>query len=422
MAKSLTVWWNGDVVGQLVLNQHGEPEFSYTGDWLARADAKPVSASLPLQTKPFGRRESLPFFEGLLPEASQRTAVARTLGISELNEFRLLEKLGGEVAGAIEIWPEEDKYEGFVESSSPRALTENEIIALIDHLPIRPMLAGNENGLRLSLAGAQSKLPVICTDGKIALPAPGQPTTHILKPEIERYEGTAENEAFCMRLGTMIGLNVAGVEYRSFGDMRFLLIERYDRQIDEEGHIKRLHQEDFCQALGFTSMRKYASDGGPVFCDCFDLLRRVTTKPAKETLSLLDAALFNAVIGNADAHGKNFSLLYLADRTELSPLYDLLSTVAYRDLSQRFSMKIGGRSTLEELHAGDIDKFARDIKIRAPFIRQRLGEIANSILEQADEALSSLKLPNDRVVFATRFCNCIKGRARAVLKMLGQIS
>ena len=419
MAKSLTVWWNGDVVGQLVLNQYGEPEFSYAGDWLARTDAKPVSASLPLQPEPFGRRARLPFFEGLLPEASQRTVVARVLGISVYNEFRLLEILGGEVAGAIEIWPEEVKYEGFVESSRPRALTENEIIALIDHLPTRPMLAGNENGLRLSLAGAQSKFPVVCTDGKIVLPAPGQPTTHILKPEIEQFEGTTENEAFCMRLGTMIGLDVAGVECRSIGDKRFLLIERYDRQVDEDGDIKRLHQEDFCQALGMTSMHKYASDGGPIFRDCFDLLRRVTTRPAREVLSFLDATLFNAVIGNADAHAKNFSLLYLADRTELAPLYDLLSTVAYRDLSQHFAMKIGGRRTLEELQSGDFDKFARDIKIRAPFIRQRLGEIANSILEQADEALSSLKLPNDRVVFATTFGNRIQVRAKAVLKMLG---
>jgi len=421
MAKSLTVWWNGDVVGKLVLNQYGEPEFTYAGGWLARTDAKPVSASLPLQPEPFGRRVCLPFFEGLLPEASQRTAVARVLGISELNEFRLLEKLGGEVAGAIEIWPEEVRYEG-VDSSRPGALTENEIIALINHLPTRPMLAGNEYGYRHSLAGAQSKLPVVSTDGDIALPVPGQPTTHILKPEIERIEGTTENEAFCMRLGTMIGLDVANIECRSIGDKRFLLIERYDRQVDEEGHIKRLHQEDFCQALGIISMRKSASDGGPVFRDCFDLLRRVTTRPAKETLSLLDAALYNAVIGNADAHGKNFSLLYHVDRTELAPLYDLLSTVAYPDLSQRFSMKIGGRSTLEELHPGDFDKFAKDIRIRAPFIRQRLGEIANSILEQAEKAISSLKLPNDRVVFATTFGNRIQVRARAVLKMLGHIT
>ena len=105
-----------------------------------------------------------------------------------------------------------------------------------------------------------------------------------------------------MRLARAIGLDVAAIDYRSVGDKRFLLIERYDRQAGEDGTTIRLHQEDFCQALGFTSARKYASDGGPAFRDCFALIRRVTTRPAAETLKLLDAALFNAVIGNSGHH------------------------------------------------------------------------------------------------------------------------
>ncbi len=352
MTRRLVVWWNGARVGLLALNAYGEPEFSYAEDWLAKPDARPVSASLPLQSEPFDRRATLPFFEGLLPEASQRTAIAQALGISEQNEFRLLEEIGGEVAGAIEVWPEEAEPASVDVRGPFRVLSDDELVALIDRLPTRPMLAGGEDGLRLSLAGAQSKLPVVCKDGQIALPAPGQPTTHILKPEIVRFEGTAENEVFCMRLARAIGLDVASVEYRSIGDKRFLLIERYDRQTGEDGRIIRLHQEDFCQALGFTSARKYASDGGPVFRDCFALIRRVTTRPAVETLKLLGAALFNAIIGNADAHAKNFGLLYLPERTKLAPLYDLLSTVAYPDLSPRFAMKIGGRSYCQKWCSG----------------------------------------------------------------------
>ena len=163
MTRRLVVWWNGARVGLLALNAYGEPEFSYAEDWLAKPDARPVSASLPLQSEPFDRRATLPFFEGLLPEASQRTAIAQALGISEQNEFRLLEEIGGEVAGAIEVWPEEAEPASVDVRGPFRVLSDDELVALIDRLPTRPMLAGGEDGLRLSLAGAQSKLPVAGT-------------------------------------------------------------------------------------------------------------------------------------------------------------------------------------------------------------------------------------------------------------------
>jgi serine/threonine-protein kinase HipA len=418
MSRHLIVWWNGTRVGQLGLNGYGEPEFTYARDWLDWPEALPVSASLPLRPEPFDHRATLPFFEGLLPEASQRTAIARALGISERNEFRLLEEIGGEVAGAIEIWPEDSEPCAGVTSSQGSVLDEDALIALIDRLPTRPMLAGGEDGLRLSLAGVQSKLPVVCHDGQIALPGAGQPTTHILKLEIARFEGTTENEAFCMRLAQAIGLKVARVDYHSIGKKRFLLIERYDRAIDKDGRVLRLHQEDFCQALGLTSARKYASDGGPVFRDCFTLLRRVTRRPAAEVLKLLDAALFNAAIGNADAHAKNFSLLYLPSGTELAPLYDLLSTMAYPDLSPRFAMKIGRSRTLEDLQPEDLDNFAQDIEIRAPFVRRRFRDIARAICDSADDVLAGLGLPADRHAIAETIREAVVRRAHLILGRL----
>ena len=201
---------------------------------------------------------TLPFFEGLLPEASQRTAIAQALGISERNEFRLLEELGGEVAGALEIWPDDQVPPGQAAAIPNAPLCDDDLVALIKRLPVRPMLAGGKAGLRLSLAGAQAKLPVVLIDGKIALPVSGQPTTHILKPEITRFDGTAENEALCMTLAHQIGLDTAKVEYRSIQDTRYIVIERYDRVSTENGETRRLHQEDFCQALGLTS--------GPEIC------------------------------------------------------------------------------------------------------------------------------------------------------------
>jgi len=414
MSKHLTVWWNGVRVGALALNEYGEPEFTYASDWLKADGARPVSVSLPLQVEPFDRRATLPFFEGLLPEASQRTAVARALGISQRNEFRLLEALGGEVAGALEIWPDEISPPVPGVAAPKQPLSNEDLVALIARLPTRPMLAGGEAGLRLSLAGAQAKLPVVVTNGQIALPAQGQPTTHILKPEIARFEGTSENEALCMTLARDIGLDTASVEYRTIGETRFLLIERYDRVRDDSGTIVRLHQEDFCQALGYTSAQKYAADGGPVFRDCFDLVRRAATRPATELLKLLDAALFNTIIGNADAHAKNFSLLSKPGGTEFAPLYDLLSTVAYPDLSARYAMKIAKRRTLDEIYPADWSKFAEDIGMRPPFVRKRVQDIAAAITMKIDSTIQDLALPDDRRAFAQAYGNAIKQRAISV--------
>ena len=418
MSKHLSVWWDRKLVGDLSLNQYGEPKFTYAGAWLALEDARAISMSLPLRTEAFNRRETLPFFEGLLPEAAQRTAIAQTLGISERNEFRLLEELGGDIAGALEVWPAGETPPPAQTAPTNPPLSDEQLVDLIKQLPTRPMLAGGQAGLRLSLAGAQSKLPVTLTEGKVTLPTLGQPTTHILKPEIPRFDGTTENEALCMTLADQIGLDVANTEYRAIGDTRFLLIERYDRRQTENGSFQRLHQEDFCQALGKTSAQKYAADGGPVFSDCFKLIRRATARPAAEALKLLDAALFNTIIGNADAHAKNFSLLHKPTGTALSPLYDLLSTIAYPDLSPRYAMKIAKRRTLDEIGAADWSKFADEIEMRPPYVKRRVGEIAQAIFDKVETSLEALALPEDRARFAMDYANTIKMRTSNVLETL----
>jgi serine/threonine-protein kinase HipA len=382
MTAVLTVWWGDQTVGALRIDRQGDIEFTYANAWRAASYARAISVSLPLRAEPFLRRETRPFFEGLLPEESQRIAVARALGISQQNEFRLLEQIGGEVAGALSLWPEGETPPTASYDTPPTPLSEDALIALLDRLPTRPLLAGDE-GLRLSLAGAQAKVPLVLTDAGLALPRPGEPTTHILKPPIARFADTTENEAFAMRLAKGIGLETADVDIRSARDRSFLLVKRYDRQSDRAGRVQRLHQEDFCQAMGYTSAQKYAADGGPVFRDCFALLRRAATRPARDVLKLLDAALFNLIIGNADAHGKNFSLLYESDEITLAPLYDLLSTVPYPDLSPNLAMKIARRARLEDLVTRDWAKFAEETGLTEPFIRRRAAALADAVITRA---------------------------------------
>jgi serine/threonine-protein kinase HipA len=284
---------------------------------------------------------------------------------------------------------------------------------MLDTLPQRPFLAGAE-GLRLSLAGAQSKIPVVLIRGEVALPAPGQPTTHILKPPMQRFPATTENEAFAMRLAAAIGLPVAPVEARRTAGRSYLIVTRYDRTTDANGTVSRVHQEDFCQALGLAPERKYAAEGGPTFKTCFELLRQASARPATEVLKLLDAAIFNLIIGNADAHGKNFSLLYGEGGARLAPLYDLLCTIAYPAISAKLAMKIAGVSLIEELSARTWVKFAADTGLGAPFVRRRVGELADAAAVLSPTIATALATEGCEGDSLANFAAIIRARAERV--------
>ncbi|MCA3630948.1 MAG: type II toxin-antitoxin system HipA family toxin [Methylobacterium sp.] len=419
MTRTLDIWWDGRLVGHLTQDKHGELGFAYAPAWLDDEAAQPLSASLPKRAEPFTRRECRPFFGGLLPEEGQRDAAAQALGVSRANDFALLDRLGGDVAGALQLLPPGEPPTALALDQQPTPLDDAGLIRVLDALPVRPLLAGEE-GLRLSLAGAQSKVPVVLLDEEVALPAPGQATTHILKPPISRFAATTENEAFVMRLAAAIGLDVAQAEARTVQDRTFLLVHRYDRAIGADGIVRRIHQEDFCQALGVPPETKYASEGGPTFKDCFALLRRVAARPAVDVLKLLDAVIFNVIAGNADAHGKNFSILYDAEGPRLAPLYDLLATVAYPDLSPKFAMKIGKRATLAELDAKGWAAFAADTGLGLPLIRRRVAEISKEVLEKAAAVAEELSRPELDRTAIEQFANMIRDRAdRCALTIAG---
>lgn len=415
MSRALSVWWDGKVVGTLRIDKHGDMAFQYGEEWLADSSQPPLSMSLPKKPEAFKRRECRPFFGGLLPEEGQLEAVARKLGISKTNDFKLLEALGGDVAGALSLWPEGERPPNPEAAARPTPLDDGRVLELLDALPKRPLLVG-EDGLRLSLAGAQPKLPVVLVEGKIALPAPGQPTTHILKPPITDFRAITENEALMMQLAAALELSVAQVQARNAGGKPYLLVSRYDRQFEATGEVRRLHQEDFCQALGIPPEQKYQAENGPSFKSGFELLRRAATRPAVEVLKLLDAAIFNVIIGNADAHGKNFSLLYQGAGVSLAPLYDLVCTVAYENLSPRFAMKIAKSRTLEEIDASAWSAFANDAGLTAPYVVRRVRELSEStqkaVVEIA-ERLTETGLDREALM---KFASVVVSRAGRVAK------
>lgn len=397
----LLVWWNEWLAGDLTIDRGGAMHFVYAPAWLADAAAPPLSQALPKQVEPFGDALCKAVFGGLLPEEAQRTAIARALGVSPDNLFRLLQALGGDVAGALAFLADGEALP-YADLASPAVpLDDAALAALLERLPRVPMLAG-EGGARLSLAGAQGKLPVMLvpddTGGRIAVPRPGEPSTHLIKPEPERFPGLAANEAFCLALARAVGLDAAQAEWREAEGRPYLLVERYDRTAGQGGGA-RLHQEDFAQALGVPSNRKYAAEGGPTFHDSFALLRRAATRPAREVLKLADAALFNVIIGNADAHAKNFSLLReQGGAVILAPLYDLVATRAWPELSSRFAMRLGGGSRLEDIDADSLAGFARDAGLAPPFVRRRAGTLARTVAQAIETGVAVAGLADPATV------------------------
>ena len=390
MPKQLAVWLLGEHIGTLVQIE-GRLSFSYATDWLEKnttkdgsgGDTIPLSQSLPLKAEPFDDRAARPYFAGLLPEGSKRNLIAHALHVTGKNDFGLLDGIGGECAGAVTLLEPGQKPEAPDSAHEVRWLDGAQLLRLLDEMPKRPMLAG-EDGIRLSLAGAQDKLPVVAESNRIGVPLKGAPSSHIIKPPIAGVEGSVFNEGFCMRLAAALKLDVARASIHGISDQRFLLVERYDRQLAKQGkaghtQLQRLHQEDFCQALGVAPETKYQNEGGPDLTQAFDLVRRATRPSAPNTLRLLDFVVFNALIGNHDAHSKNFSLLYTPQGAVLAPMYDALSTAVYPDLSEKMAMKIGSKYKFADVQARHWEQFALAAALSPAQVKKRILDLAKRL-------------------------------------------
>jgi serine/threonine-protein kinase HipA len=381
MAHELEVWLFSHHIGTLRL-LNGRLSFCYAHGWLSQPNAKALSASLPLQTDPFDDRTTRPFFAGLLPEGLMRRLIAQQFQVSGQNDFALLDIIGGECAGAVTFLPPKQTLPPLQHQHDVQWLSDEALIAILDELPLRPMLAGKD-GFRLSLAGAQDKLPVVFDGARIGIPLNGTPSSHILKPAIHGVDDSVINEGFCMALAEAIQLKPAKSSIHQVLGRAFLLVERYDRIITPQGHLQRLHQEDFCQALGVVPEMKYQNEGGPDLAQCFDLVRSSTRPSAPQTLRLLDCVIFNALIGNHDAHAKNFSLLYSDQAAVLAPFYDLLSTAVYPSLTPKMAMKIGGKYKFSDILARHWEQFANDIGLSKAQTKRRVLELAGQLPSHA---------------------------------------
>ena len=368
--EHLEVWLHGVHAGTL----HRTPQrldFRYADAYLARPDAQALSRRLPLGAGRFRYGEALRWFDALLPEGARREQTARQAGVASMSTFSMLQAIGAECAGAVEVRRPGSRLEAKKAPASVEEIEEH--IRRMAQYPL-----GMDPGqLTLSLAGAQPKLALVKEADGWSWPLWGYPSTHIVKPEQERFPGVVRNEHACMTLAQRAGLKCARTEVRRFGRFEALMVERFDRTADGQ----RVHQEDFAQALG--TREKYQKDGGPSLKDCFE-------RSGVGGLAPWDQVMFAWLIGDEDKHAKNFSVQYpRGEAPRLAPIYDAVCTLAYPELARGMAMRIGKAEQVRAVDRRAIEHEARKCGLNPGETVKRLHTLAERVRDAMEEMEAS---------------------------------
>ena len=387
MSRKLDLYLHSRKTGVLEQDDNANLRFQYNREYLNSDTAKSIPVSMPLTDSAYANSVVKLYFSGILPDESARRRLARALGISENNPFGMLEVIGGECAGALSLLPLDADFP--VSDAPDTILDQKQLSELLQELRGNPLL-GSRQDMRLSLAGAQDKIAVKVIDNQVALVRNGEPTTHILKPCIQDLGGTAENEFFCMTLAARVGITAPEVRFSETGNTQYILVKRFDRQELSDSVVQRLHQEDFCQALSIPPELKYEDEGGPEVAQSQELLRRVVNQPAADRLIFLRMLIFHYLVGNADAHAKNYALLYSsdADAPSLAPIYDVLCTAVYPSLAKNLAMRIGGRNVPDTMQRNHWLSLVPDTKAAHQLLIKEMASLARNIIPAMEQLLS----------------------------------
>ena len=353
--RLLDVWLYDRLVGTISETRRGG-RFAYTQDVCEEMPGVPLlSLSLPVKRRPYNEGKTASWFEGLLPEGARREDVSNRLRISAYDWIGLLAEIGWECAGAVRIFEHGDTrtHQGSYESISA-----GDLAARLSSIPSRQPHA-NSISFRMSLGGYQDKMCVamprldasrrdISPTG-VLIPLGDAPSTHILKPEPTSYPGIALSEAWAMTVASHLTRCSKVGMLRLTDAPPTLVVERYDRTGNNWPHdVRRVHQEDACQALGIPSSEKYASEraekgSDPSYRKIASLLIRYAEDPRRELEELLRQLVTNLVLGNWDAHAKNTSLLYKRPGVPaVSPLYDVVPISEVEPRTNLLSLRVGG--------------------------------------------------------------------------------
>jgi serine/threonine-protein kinase HipA len=377
----LAITFEGRHLATLVA-ANDEVRLSYSVAWQAAPDHFPISLRMPVDGSTYKGDIVLLWLMNLLPEGDPLRAMTRVVGATADDVLGLIARTGTDLAGALSIGLD-------TPGGTPdyREITGSDALErIISDLPARPFLV-DEEGVSMSLAGAQDKLPVAKLGDAIGVPMHGAPSTHILKPDNPRLLGSVQNEALCMVLARRAGLLTAPVTTGLAGQRSYLLVTRYDRE-GEPGAVRRIHQEDFCQSLGRPPVAKYEYNGtgtrGPSIADFFATVRAHMT--AREITQLLDAVIFNIAIGNVDSHAKNYSVLLTHQANRFAPLYDLMSGLGWANITQNHAQAIGGQRRGRHIYASHWQRMAEASGLSPKATVRRVEAVTARLLRELPRA------------------------------------
>ena len=378
--------------------------FRYNEAYLRDPASIPVSISLPLQTQPFSAAQTKCFFEGLLPEGYTRRTVAQWMHVHEDDYLSILHGLGKECLGAICISEDGEDIHAAYEPISEQQVRE---LAAEGATKSAELVTK----AHLSLTGASGKVGLYydAPHDEWYLPQGTAPSTHIVKQSHVRLQGIVTNEQLALQTASRCGIGISESFIINTGsgkeDEVLFATRRYDRQFAPNAKMigslacpYRLHQEDFAQAMGIPASEKYEKEPKGYLRGMFELLRKYSAEPIADQLKLWDALVFDYLIGNTDAHIKNFSLLYSADlkSVRLAPIYDLVSTTVYSQSTREMAFRIGGALSLDDMSRDSFLLAARDVGIGERMAVRRFDSVCGrfrAALHESAEVLAAEGYP-----------------------------
>lgn len=422
MNEELHAWTSDRLMGRIVREpRRDRMTFVYDEGWRTDATSYPLSLSMPLSAESHSHDVISPFLWGLLPD---NDGVLRRWGerfhVSPGNVFRLLEHVGEDCAGAVQLVKPEriEVWRAARSSGRVQWLNEDEIaerlrLLLRDHSASR---TGTDRG-HFSLAGAQPKtaLHYDPKGGRWGVPSGTVPTTHIFKPPTGDFDGYAENEHFCMTLCRALGIASATSTLTRFGDVTVIIVDRFDR-LRHGARVLRIHQEDMCQAMARMPQQKYQNQGGPSAAEIMNLIRRHSGARDEDAARFVNALIFNWLVMGTDAHAKNYAFLIgSGGRVRLAPLYDLSSALPYpqqvHPRQATLAMKIGGKYKLREMTLREWRKAAAELRYDESALIDRLRHLAQSIPDAASDVHKQLRAGGIRHDVTKRLAQALQQRA-----------
>ncbi len=398
-------------------------QFEYTEQW--KKDGFAISPHIKLHQEAKSgiiRR----FLDNLIPEGKGLEDITQFAHISKNNTFAIIKAIGYDTSGALMFGEEDDK-----DIALFRPISDDEIAQRISQIEDKSIAIWDDKE-RLSLAGVQEKLPVIIKDGEIGLGDGTLSSTHIMKFQTKKHANIVINELFCMKLAEEINLNVAQVKLYRFNEYPVLMVKRFDR-VFKEDRVERLHVIDGCQMLDLSSTHKYERNfgsgrdvqnirEGASFSKLFKSTD-ICEVPAKAKLEMLSWSIYNLIIGNADAHGKNFSFYVQSRGIRPTPFYDMLCIIAHKNVEHDLAMAYGNEFNPNEVKAYQMREFADTIEINYKFVAQTMTKISLLIISTLDkEFIDSTILSAQERIFISKLKKIIIKRAEMFKEVASEMS